>query len=322
MITHHLHPDRVPEIRLVGAIPQERVPVGDQRPVGVNLLARREFLEHPLHNRLNGGKNIGLLDKAHLDIQLIKIGGRAVGTRVFVAETGRDLKITVEPRHHDQLLELLGGLRQGVELARMQARRHQKIARAFGGRCGDDRRLEFGEARVPHAVAHRPHHVRAQHHVAVQPLAAQVEKTVGQAGFLGVVLIAEDRQRQIVGGAEDLDRRHIDLDRAGGDFRVHQRRIPRLDPAVDADHGFGLQLFDRRKGRAVAVGQKLGHAVMVAQIDKQDAAVIADPVHPTRQAHGFAGVGFVQRRTGMAAVSVHSCPLGHRPANSSRRYNA
>jgi uncharacterized protein with PIN domain len=86
-------------------------------------------------------------------IELVEFARRAVGARVFVAEAGRDLEVAVEARHHQQLLELLRRLRQRVELARVQARRHEEVARAFrrGGR--QDRRLEFGEALIDHAAA-------------------------------------------------------------------------------------------------------------------------------------------------------------------------
>ena len=88
----------------------------------------------------------------------------------------------------------------------------------------------------------------------VHRVAAQVEEAVGQPGFLGVFGVAEDRQRQFLRRAQHLDLGHIDLDLAGRHLGVHQRRIARLHPAIDADHPFGAHLFQRGKGRAVAVG--------------------------------------------------------------------
>src|SRR5688572_31814158 len=46
-------------------------------------------------------------DEAHLEVELVELAGRAVGTGVLVAEAGRDLEVAVEARHHDELLELL-----------------------------------------------------------------------------------------------------------------------------------------------------------------------------------------------------------------------
>jgi hypothetical protein len=42
-----------------------------------------------------------------------------------------------------------------------------------------------------------------------------------------------------------------------------------------------------REDRAVGVGQHLRDAVVVAQVDEQDAAVVAHPVHPPGQTHGL-----------------------------------
>jgi hypothetical protein len=44
--------------------------------------------------------------------------GLAVGPQGLVAEAAHDLVVTLDPGHHQQLLEQLGGLGQGVELAR------------------------------------------------------------------------------------------------------------------------------------------------------------------------------------------------------------
>ena len=122
---------------------------------GVTGLPLGEFLEHAAQHRLDRVEHVLLGDEAHLDIELVELAGRAVGARILVAEAGRDLEIAVEARHHDELLELLRRLRQRVELAGMDARRHEEVARAFGRRRGQDRRLEFEEALLLHAAADR-----------------------------------------------------------------------------------------------------------------------------------------------------------------------
>ena len=132
-----------------------RLGIGNERKFRRHRLAVGEFLEHAAHHRLDRVEHVLLGDEAHLDIELIELAGRAVGARVLVAEAGRDLEIAVEARHHDELLELLRRLRQRVELAGMDARRHQIVARAFRRRRGQDRRLEFEEALLLHAPADR-----------------------------------------------------------------------------------------------------------------------------------------------------------------------
>ena len=138
-----------------------------------------------VHHRLDRGEHVLLLDERHLQVELVELAGRAVGARVLVAKAGRDLKIAVEARHHEQLLVLLRRLRQGVELARVQARGHQKIAGALGRARGQDRRLELDEALLLHAPADRGDDRRAQQDGLVHDLAAQVEEAVAKARFLG-----------------------------------------------------------------------------------------------------------------------------------------
>ena len=311
MLAHHLHLDRVAQVGLVGAIPQRGIGVADLFPClgGVDLLAAAKFLEHAGDHGGHGVEHVLLGDEAHFEVELVEIGGRAVGARILVAETGRDLEILVVARHHDQLLELLRRLRQGVELARMQPRRHEEVARAFGAGGGDDRGLEFAEVLRPHPLADRRHHIRPQHHVALHRLAAQVKVAVAQAGFLGIFLIAEHHQRQFVGGAQHLQIADEHLDLARRQLGVHKARIARLHHAVDAHAPFRPQLFHRCKDGAVGIAQHLCDAVMVAQVDEQDAAMVADAVHPARQANGFALVGLGQVGAGMAAIGMHvECP--------------
>ena len=138
--------ERIAQIRLVGAIFQHGFGIGDQREFLRDRLALAEFLENAAQHRFDGREDVFLRDETHLDIELIELAGAAVGARILVAEARRDLEIAVEARDHEQLLELLRRLRQRIELAGMEPRGHQKIARAFRARSGQDRRLELEEA--------------------------------------------------------------------------------------------------------------------------------------------------------------------------------
>src|ERR1700732_877900 len=142
--------------------------------------ARSKRLENPAQHRLDRGKDILLRHKTHFDIELVEFAGAAVGSRILVAKTRRDLKIAVEARYHDELLELLRRLRQGVEFSRMQPGRHQQIARALGTRSGENRGLELEKALCLHPRAERVDDLTAQHDVFMQLLAAQIEKAIAQ----------------------------------------------------------------------------------------------------------------------------------------------
>ena len=115
-------------------------------------------------------------------------------------------------------------------------------------------------------------------------------EAVFQAGFLGILLIAEHRQRQLSRLAENLQIADEHLDRAGGQLGVHQIGRARHDLAVDADHPFRAHLFDVLEHRTVRIGQHLGDAIVVAQVDKQQPAVVAHPMHPARQTDGLPDV--------------------------------
>jgi hypothetical protein len=236
-------------------------------------------------------EHIFLLDKAHLHVELVEIGGRPVGAGVFIAETRGDLEILVEARHHQKLLELLRGLGQRVELARVQPRGHEEVARALGRGRRDDRRLVFTEPDLPHPAPDRCDNIGSQHHVFLHLFPAQIEVAIGQPGFFRVFLIAEHLQRQIAHHRPQhlhVADEHLDL--AGGQFRVHKLRLARLHGAVDADANLGAQLFHLGKDRAVGVAQHLRDPVMVAQVDEDHAAMVAPPVDPSAEPDGFAHI--------------------------------
>ena len=142
--------ERVPQIGLVAAVRRDRFIVRNTRkgrpgdaPVG-------KFRKQARQNRFDRPEHILLLHERHLQIELIKLARRSIRARIFVAKAGRNLKVAVEARYHQQLLELLRRLRQRVEPAGMNAARHEIIARAFGRARGENGRLIFEESGLDH----------------------------------------------------------------------------------------------------------------------------------------------------------------------------
>ena len=84
-------------------------------------------------------------DEGHLDVELGEVG-LAVGAQVLVPEAAGDLVVALEAGDHQQLLEELRRLRQRVEGALLEAAGDEEVARALGGRAGEDRRLDVEEA--------------------------------------------------------------------------------------------------------------------------------------------------------------------------------
>src|SRR5690606_10584992 len=81
--------------------------------------------------------------------------GLAVGAQILVAETAHDLEIAVVAADHEQLLEELRRLRQGVERALRDSARYQVVAGALGRRARQERRLDLEESLPAHGVADR-----------------------------------------------------------------------------------------------------------------------------------------------------------------------
>ncbi len=155
-------------VRLVRAEALDRVVVVEarerhllDRPVGHDGAA--DFHDHGLHEV----HDPLLVHEAHLEVQLGELR-LAVAAQILVAEAAGDLEVAVDARDHEQLLELLGALRQRVDAARLKAAGDDEVARAFGRGLDQDRRLDFDEAGSMVRVADGPHQLRAEQ----QPVAA------------------------------------------------------------------------------------------------------------------------------------------------------
>jgi hypothetical protein len=305
MLRDVLHLDRIAQIGLVGAVFAHGFVVSDPRKLLCYRLSGGEGLEHAAQDGFHRGKHMLLLDEAHLEVELVELAWQAVGARVFVAETGRNLEVAVEARDHYELLVDLRRLRQRVELALVEARRHQEVARAFRRGRRQDRGRIFGEARLAHAPSHLGDDLRARDDVAVERLAAQIEKAILEADVLGIVWLAEDRQRQFLRRRKHFHVAGEYLDLAGRQIGVDGFRRARLHHAVDADDPLAAHGLGSLEAGRIGIGDDLGEAVMVAQVDEKQAAMIAHAMDPAGQADILADIRFPEGGAGVAAVAVH-----------------
>ncbi len=146
----------------------------------------------------------------------------------------------------------------------------------------------------------------ALHDVLVQMLAAQIEEAVFEPDLLGIFLLAEHRHRQFAGRPQHLDLADIDLDRAGRQIGILGAARPPAHFAVDAHHPFRAQRFGHFESRAVGVGHHLGETVMIAQIDEQHAAMVANTMAPARKPGLGVNVALAERAAGVGAVAMHA----------------
>ncbi len=78
-------------------------------------------------------------------------------------------------------------------------------------------------------------------------------------------------------------------------FTSPSMRITHSERTVSAD----------LEGWRIGVDHHLGDAVMVAQVDEEEAAVVAHAVHPAGQAHGRAGISGAKGGAGVGTIAVH-----------------
>ena len=263
---HILHFDGDPQVGLVRPVFLHGLGVRNKRKFFRHPLAIAEGLKQITQYRLDGRKNVFLRYETHLQIKLVKLARRTVGARVLIAETRRDLKIPVKACNHQKLFELLGCLRQGVKFARMRARRHQKITRPFGAGGRQNRRLIFTKAVRCHALAQPADNIGTQHNIAVQRIAAQIQKPVAQANIFRIIRFAENRQRQVARIRQNFQFRQIHFNVTGRQIRVARLIIARHNLAIGANDTFGTNLLGQRKMRAGRLDNQLGEAIMVAHI--------------------------------------------------------
>ena len=104
-------------------------------------------------------------------------------------------------------------------------------------------------------------------------------------GDVVVVDLERRRQRRI----QDLDVVREDLDLAADQTGVDRAFRPRADAPGNADDVFVAQLLGGSKCLgAVRITYHLNQALAVPQVDEDDAAVVATPVHPAADSDGLA----------------------------------
>ena len=175
-----------------------------------------------------------LLDEGHLDIDLGELG-LAVRAQILVAEAPRELHVALEAADHQDLLEQLRRLRQGVETAVVQAARHQVVAGPLRRRAREHRRFDVDETLLAEVAQAFDREVGAQPEVALQGLTAQIEEPVLEARLLARVLGSFHHERHRLGTRQDPPPPDLHLDLAGGHLRVDLVRIAAHDLALDLD---------------------------------------------------------------------------------------
>ena len=289
-------------VGLVDAVGVHGIPVLDaaQRQLHVHA----HLAERVGEDLLERAHDVVLLDEAHLDVDLGELG-LAVGAQVLVAEALGDLVVLLDAAHHEQLLEELRALGQGVEVAGLQAGRHDEVARTLGRGLEERRRLDLHEAAVVEGLADREGEVGAQLEVGHHLGTADVEVAVLEAQVLAGLDVVLDLERGRLGGVEHLDLGAEHLDLAGCEVGVGLALDAMAHLALDEDRPLGTHGLGggEHLGRAqVGVEEDLGEALAVAQVDEDQAAEISTGTDPSGKRDCLADVLCTQLTAG---VRVH-----------------
>ncbi len=238
--------------------------------------------DRALHRLRDGGHHVVGVGEAHLHVVLHELE-LAIGARVLVAQASGDLEVPVEASDHQQLLEQLRALRQGVERTGLEPRRHHEVARSLRRGRDQHRRLDLDELLLGHRVPHGVVHHRPHAEVALHAVAPEVEIPVLEPERL-VGLDALERDRRRLGRVEHFQPRRGNLDLPRCQLRVDGSLRTVTHDAVDPDHILGAQLVRVRPVGSVRVDDDLHDAGGVAHVEEHDAAVVTTTRHPAAHA--------------------------------------
>ena len=256
-------------------------------------------------------EHVVLLDEGHLDVELGELR-LAVGAEVLVAVAAGDLVVALHARDHEQLLEQLGALREGVPAAGREACRHEEVAGPLGRGAGQRGGLDLDEVTLGQDAAGCRVDLRAQPQgVAGGPVAgaAQVEVAVLEAGLLAdrdPLVDLEGQRRALV---EHLDALGDDLDVAGGQVGVGVALGAQPHLADDLDDVLVAQVVGVALGEHLVAHDHLRDAGAVPEIEEGHSAVIAPTGNPARERDGLAGVVGTQG-AGLMGAEHERGPIG------------
>jgi len=144
----------------------------------------------------------------------------------------------------------------------------------------------------------------AQHEVALHLRPAQVEEAVLEADLLADLGVGVDLEGWRLGLVEHGQGADEDLDFPAGQVEVAVLLAARAHCPGDLDDPFRAQavglLLDLRRAD-VGVEDHLGQAVAVAQVDEDDAAMVAVVLHPAAERDRLSEVRGPKLATGMGA---------------------
>ena len=143
----------------------------------------------------------------------------------------------------------------------------------------------------------------AEHQVLLHPLPAQIEIAIAQARVLGDEALVGDPERRPARVAEATQFADPHFDLAGLELVVDRVGGARRHLAEDGHHHLGLELLGLAEQR-LGLGDHLGHAVPVADVEEDHRAHVAHAVHPAEEDHLLADVLGTEFTAGVSSVQI------------------
>ena len=175
----------------------------------------QDFVEQAGHHAFADFHEVLFSHEGHLHVDLGELG-LAIGPQVLVPKAAYDLVVAVESGDHQQLLEQLRGLGQGVELPGIDPAGNQVIPGAFGCAFGEHRCFDVEKSVGVEKISHRRAGFVPGDDVALQRRTAKVQVPVFQADGLGDVHLVLDQEGRRFGRIENFQFVHQHLDLTGG----------------------------------------------------------------------------------------------------------
>ena len=278
-------------VRLVAAEARHGLLVGEVGYGEGHALVRADGLDEGGVEARHEGDDIVGVHERHLEVELRELG-EAVGAGVFVAEAAGYLEVAVRAGDHQELLQLLWGLREGVEAALVDAAGDEIVPRALGCALDEDGGFDLDEIALVEVVAYELDGAVAHTEVLAHEGPPQVQVAVAHAEqFVDRRVLAHVERRRLCRVEDDGGaRKHLDV--AGVEVGVGGALGTRSHRAGYLRHPLGAEpLRDvKRVRRLLRVEDDLHEAGAVAQVDENEPAVVAPPVHPPGQRDGLSCV--------------------------------
>jgi hypothetical protein len=160
-------------------------------------------------------------------------------------------------------------LRQRKELTRMNAARHEEVARALRRRFGQNRRLDLPEPLVVEVVSQRQRDAVAKPKVALQSRPPQIEVAILEPDLLGDVGVLRNGERRSLGLIQNANVARPHLHLAGWHARVGRLWRTPLHATFNGNDILRAQAFGAVEQFFGPFHDDLRVPVAVANIDKE-----------------------------------------------------